>query len=152
MLMGMDYERAAHKLITYSRAFAHGSLSHAYGLSVGEAPVLEHLSTQGASSPSDLASGLGYTRSRMSRILDSLQAKGYVERTTDERDRRRVIVRATQKGCSHSARRRSEGVSELAETLEGMGEHDVSELVRVLERAYRITYNEDPPECDDDAR
>lgn len=148
----MDYEEAAHRLITYSRAFAHGSLSHAYGLSVGEAPVLERLASKGPSSPSDLAADLGFTRSRMSRILDSLQAKGFVERTADERDRRRVVVRATERGRDHSVRKRSEGVSELASTLEGMGEHDVKELVRVLERAYRITYNEDPARREDGAR
>lgn len=143
----MDYEDAARKLVTYSRAFAKGGFSPAYGLSVGEMPVLEQLvaSSHGVI-PSKLAKDLGYTRSRMTRILDGLEAKGYVEREADTADRRRVIVRVTEEGRRHAERKRADGVGELAAALSALGESDVSELVRVLERAYRITYNDDPSE------
>lgn len=138
----MDYEVAANKLITYSRALAKGSLHTAYGMSMGEAPVLELLAkAKDDMSPSELAKQLGYTRSRMTRILDALEAKGFAEREHDVQDRRRIIVRATQKGRSFAKQRRAEGVSDLVESLSTLGEHDTTELLRVLEKAYSITYN-----------
>lgn len=140
----MDYEAAANKLILYSRALAKGSLSTAYGLSMGEAPVLDLLAReQGGTSPSELANRLGYTRSRMTRILDALEAKGFVTRTGDPTDRRRVIVLVTEKGRSFSRERREEGVNDLSSGLATLGEHDTKELLRVLEKAYAITYDRD---------
>ena len=140
----MDYEDAAKKLIMYSRGVAKGSIGTAYGMSMGEDPVLEFLSRQDEGmNPSDLASRLGYTRPRMTRILDSLEAKGYVERVPDEKDRRRVIVYCTDEGREHAHDNSSGGVSGLAATLSKMGEHDARELLRGLEIAYSLTYDKD---------
>ena len=140
----MDYEDAAKKLIMYSRGVAKGSVGTAYGMSMGEDPVLEYLSRQeGGMNPSELADALGYTRPRMTRILDSLENKGFVVREPDVNDRRRVIVRCTDAGREHAHDHSSGGVSNLAKTLSGMGEHDVRELLRALETAYSITYNKD---------
>ena len=149
----MDYEDAARRLVTYSRAFAKGSFSTAYGLSVGEMPVLEYLSDHPeGTTPSTAAKALGFTRSRMTRILDALVAKGFCVREQDEVDRRRIIVHATDLGRAYTERKRADGVGQLALALEGLGEHDVSELVRVLERAYAITYNEAPEHHDERPR
>ena len=140
----MDYEAAANKLILYSRALAKGSLGTAYGLSMGEAPVLDLLAREkGGMGPSDLADRLGYTRSRMTRILDSLVAKGFVSRQGDPADRRRVIAVVTDEGRTFARERREEGVSDLSSGLEALGEHDTKELLRVLEKAYSITYDRD---------
>lgn len=118
----MDYEVAANKLLVYSRALAKGSLSTAHGLSMGEAPVLDLLSRMpDGMSPSYLASRLGYTRSRMTRILDSLSAKGYVRREADSHDRRRVTAFATEKGRKFSREQRAEGVNDLAARLTTLG-------------------------------
>ena len=139
----MDYEDAA-KLIMYSRGVARGSIGTAYGMSMGEDPVLEYLSRQDEGiNPSDLAKKLGYTRPRMTRILDSLEAKGYVERVPDENDRRRVIAYCTEEGRRHAGDHSSNGVSSLAKTLSMMGEHDARELLRGLEVAYSLTYDKD---------
>lgn len=140
----MDYEDAAKKLIMYSRGVAKGSIGTAYGMSMGEDPVLEYLSRQGhGMNPSELADALGYTRPRMTRILDSLEAKGFVVREPDPNDRRRVIARCTDEGREHARDHSSGGVSNLARTLSNMGEHDVSELLRALETAYSLTYDKD---------
>ena len=140
----MDYEAAAEKLLKYSRALAKGSLGTAYGMSMGEAPVLDYVvSQQDGVYPSDLAKRLGYSRSRMTRILDALEAKGFVSRETDEHDRRKVVVRATQEGVTHAHESKSEGVNDLTQSLSMLGEHDTRELIRVLERAYKVTYDRD---------
>lgn len=140
----MDYEDAAKKLIMYSRGVAKGSIGTAYGMSMGEDPVLEYLSRQSEGmSPSDLAKTLGYTRPRMTRILDSLEAKGFVKRVPDERDRRRVIAYCTEEGQRHAHDNSTGGVSNLADSLSKMGEHDVRELLHALETAYSLTYDKD---------
>ncbi len=138
----MDYEDAANKLIKYSKALAKGSLSSAYGLAMGEGPVLAYICrSKEPLNPSDLAKRLGYSRSRMTRILDSLAAKGYVRRESDKNDGRRVIVTATEEGRKYSHDTRDEGVGNLAESLSVLGEDDTRELIRVLEKAYSITYD-----------
>lgn len=140
----MDYEEAAKKLIMYSRGVAKGSIGTAYGMSMGEDPVLDYISRhEGGMTPSELAETLGYTRPRMSRILDSLETKGYVVREQDKQDRRRVIVHCTEEGRSHASDRSSAGVASLASTLSKMGEHDARELLRGLEVAYSLTYDKD---------
>lgn len=140
----MDYEDAAKKLIMYSRGIAKGSISTAYGMSMGEDPVLEYLSRQDEGmNPSDLAKTLGYTRPRMTRILDSLEERGFVAREPDPSDRRRVLASCTDKGRSYAHDHSSNGVSNLAESLSKLGDHDVGELLSALELAYSITYNRD---------
>ncbi len=138
----MDYEDAANKLIKYSKALAKGSMSSAYGLSMGESPVLAYICrSEEPLSPSELAKRLGYTRSRMTRILDSLAAKDYIVREHDKADGRKIIVMPTEEGRRHSSESRAEGVGNLANSLSVLGEDDTRDLIRVLEKAYSITYD-----------
>ena len=112
---GMNCEAAAKQLIMYFRGVAKGSIGTAYCMSMGEDPVLEFLSRQeGGMSPSDLAERLGYSRPRMTRILDSLENKGYIVRSQDPNDRRRVIATCTEKSIEHAQDRNTGGVSNLA--------------------------------------
>lgn len=145
MLGAMDYEAAARKLIVYSQGLAKGSLGTARSLAVGEAPVLQYLCDKGtAMNPSVLADTLGYTRPRMTRILDSLVYKGYVERKNDENDRRKVLVSATPAGVEHAKRQGDNSVNAVAEQLASLGDDSARELVNVLEKAYSITYDREP--------
>lgn len=141
----MDYEAAARKLIVYSQGLAKGSLGTARSLAVGEAPVLQYLSDKGEPmNPSVLADTLGYTRPRMTRILDSLVYKGYVERRNDENDRRKVLVSATPEGIEHAKRQGDNSIAAVAEQLQSLGDSSARELVNVLEKAYSITYDREP--------
>lgn len=151
-LTDMDYEDAAKKLIMYSRGVAKGSIGTAFGMSMGEDPVLDYLSRhEEGMSPSELAKCLGYSRPRMTRILDSLEEKGYVVRTPDPEDRRRVVATCTDEGRAHARDRSSGGVSSLANSLSKMGAHDVSELLKGLETAYSLTYERESVVRDDPA-
>lgn len=139
----VDYEAVAKKLIVYSRSLAKGSLSSVGGASVGETPVLQFLVGNPEVIPSELAKKLGFSRARMSHILDSLETKGYITRTQDEHDRRRVIVSITESGREYAQQKNAESVSSLAQQLSVLGEHDANELVRILNKAYSITYDMD---------
>lgn len=140
----MNYDDVARKLIVYSRSLAKGSLSTVHGAAVGEAPVLQYLaSAEEGKTPSEIAKKLSFSRARMSHILDALETKGYIERRQDERDRRRVIVSISEEGRAHAAEKNAESVSALAKQLSALGEHDANELVRILNKAYSITYDKD---------
>lgn len=141
----MNYEEAARKLIVYSGGLAKGSLGTARAASVGEEPVLQYLVDNDAEmNPSVLADTLGYTRPRMTRILDSLVAKGYVERRNDANDRRKVLVVATSEGRAHTESSSGGGVAAVASQLSALGDQNVLELLNVLEKAYSITYDREP--------
>ena len=138
----MDYEEAARKLIVYSQGLAKGSLGTARSLAVGEAPVLQYLSDKGEEmNPSALADELGYTRPRMTRILDSLVQKGFVARRHDEHDRRKVLVSATPEGVEHAKHQGDSNIAAVAAQLSALGPNGATELVSVLEKAYSITYD-----------
>ena len=140
----MDYEKVARQLIVYSRSLAKGSLETVGGASVGEMPVLQFLSSQnGDVIPSEIAKKLKFSRARMSHILDSLETKGFITRRPDPSDRRRVLVAITDKGREVDAEKHAESVSSLAKQLSSLGEHDAQELVRILNKAYSITYDAD---------
>jgi len=60
--------------------------------------ILNILHNQMASTPALLAENMGVDRSGVTRLLDRLEAKGYVEREHDKLDRRSVKIHLTQKG------------------------------------------------------
>ncbi len=123
---------------------AKGSLSAAGAASVGETPVLQYLSgVDGDVIPSEIAKKLSFTRARMSHILDSLETKGYITRRPDPSDRRRVLVSITDKGRDFAAKKNAESVASLSKQLSSLGEHDAKELVRILNKAYSLTYDVD---------
>lgn len=68
-------------------------------LSAHQAGILDHLDTVEATSLTELAQHLGVTPGTMSVAIDRLEKHGYVRRTWDERDRRRVQLRLTDAGA-----------------------------------------------------
>jgi DNA-binding MarR family transcriptional regulator len=68
-------------------------------LSAHQASILDHLDTVEATSLTELARHLDVTPGTMSVAIDRLERHGYVRRTWDERDRRRVQLRLTDAGA-----------------------------------------------------
>jgi DNA-binding MarR family transcriptional regulator len=67
-------------------------------LSAHQASILDHLDTRSALSLGDLAGHMGVTLATMSLHVERLVRKGYVARTRDPRDGRRVRLRLTAAG------------------------------------------------------
>ena len=67
-------------------------------LSAHAASVLDHLDAVDPVSVSKLAKHMGVTASTMSLSLDRLETRGYVRRSRDAADARRVLVRLTKAG------------------------------------------------------
>ena len=68
------------------------------GVNVRELSVLLLLDGREPESQQQAALRLGVDRTTIVGLLDSLEAKGLVERVRDETDRRRVLVRMTDEG------------------------------------------------------
>jgi DNA-binding MarR family transcriptional regulator len=56
---------------------------------------LELLSAAGALAPTALAAALGFTTGGVTTVIDRLERAGYASRRPDPRDRRKIIVEAT---------------------------------------------------------
>lgn len=76
------------------------------------------------------------TKSATSKMLNSLEEKGYIERVSDSKDRRIVYIRLTETGekiIKDSFKR----LQDFADrTINRMGEEDARELVRTLNKFY----------------
>lgn len=68
------------------------------GLDGRDYTLLAVLSRDDAGSQAELAALCGLLPAQLVPVLDALEAKGFVERRRDERDRRRSIVRITEQG------------------------------------------------------
>jgi len=78
--------------------------------------TLKTLSHQGPCGVSELGERLGLSASTVSGLLDRLEAKGVVERTRDESDRRKVLITLTPE-ARKMAKRLHASFKDLLETL-----------------------------------
>ncbi len=75
------------------------AVGHRLDLNPAERRCLAML-VHGSQPPSVLAAGVGLTRSAMTALLDRLAGRGFVERQRSARDRRQIVVRATDRARS----------------------------------------------------
>lgn len=98
----------------------------------GEMFVLRELMMHGARTPSQLAEALHVTSGRVSAVITALLRKGWVTRTEDPDDRRRVLIALSDEGRA-SIREHSEGMHEnLRWVFERMGERRTREFVDLV--------------------
>jgi DNA-binding MarR family transcriptional regulator len=66
-----------------------------FGLNRTDLRALDLVRGAGSLAPTDLARGLGFTTGGVTTVIDRLERAGYVRRTPDPADRRRVVLEAT---------------------------------------------------------
>ncbi|WP_419703339.1 MarR family winged helix-turn-helix transcriptional regulator [Promicromonospora sp. NFX87] len=116
--------------------------------------VLAYLDPEG-SRATDLAQRSGQHKQVVGKVVDELEALGYVERRPDPADRRAKLVVPTERGLDQMAR--SDAVVEALERrhAEAVGEAAYAEFRRVLrevtelQRAWRETVWKSPISPDD---
>lgn len=107
------------------------------GLDGRDYTLLAVLSRDDAGSQAELATLCGLLPAQVVPVLDALQAKGFVERRRDERDRRRSIVRITDEGRDVLARA-DEVAAEVEQRLLGdVGDELRERLARTVDAALR---------------
>jgi DNA-binding MarR family transcriptional regulator len=75
-------------------------VADAIGLGTTESQALSYLAVHGSSGQSELARDLGLTSSALTALVDRLERQGVAERVRHTRDRRRTIVRVTERGAA----------------------------------------------------
>lgn len=108
------------------------SLTEQAGISLSDYLVLGVIrrSPGGRSAPTAICDVLGRTTGGMTLTLDRLASAGWVTRTTDPSDRRRVVVQLTDEGL-HLATRVNRSLHEWEETLRLPG--DLADTMAVLD-------------------
>jgi len=95
-----DVEHAVRNLRRLILAAEHyrQSMSDAIGLGTTESQAVSALALHGERGQSDLARDLQLTSSASTALVDRLERQGVAERTRHPHDRRRTIVRLTERG------------------------------------------------------
>lgn len=78
-----------------------------------------------------------------SKVLNSLEEIGYIERNIDRSDRRVTYIKLTEEGfkqIENMRRLRDKFVNELMNKL---GHHDAKELIRIIDKLYQIVTNKE---------
>ncbi|GAA2509697.1 MarR family transcriptional regulator [Pilimelia columellifera] len=93
-------------------------------LTIAQLSALTSLELAGALSPGDLAEVERVRPPTMTKIVAKLEERGLVARTPHPRDRRQVILAATEQGREINARFGRERDAWLAQRLEGLSDAD----------------------------
>jgi DNA-binding MarR family transcriptional regulator len=102
-----------------------------YDISVTQCYALEELVRRGGMTLNDLAAHLYLDKSTASRVVDALERKGYVARSTHPRDRRAVLLEATETGRTLEGTIRKEALAEEQQLLAGFP-HEVRQAMTQL--------------------
>jgi DNA-binding MarR family transcriptional regulator len=95
--------------------------------------LLAYLSSEDYLTMSDIAKKMGHSTAAATGLVDRLEKLGYVERVHAAEDRRKIMVRITQKGIELVAHMRKEIASGLADMLGHMDE-EVADSVEHTKR------------------
>jgi len=106
----------------------------------GEAMVLNYIETRGDCLvvPSEISEVIGISTARVAIILNNCEDEGLVTREIDKSDRRRIIVKLTQKGRAVSQEKRCLFVEKLAGVFSKLGERDSKEYLRITGKLAEI--------------
>ena len=110
---------------------------HVDGMTPSRMTALAVLAAEGALRMGELATRLGISAPTVSRLVDHLAERGFLERVTDEADHRATRVRLSAEGHGALAAVREHGVGLLADRIAALddGERVALEIaLPVLER------------------
>lgn len=81
---------------------------------------------------SELSTILNITPAAVTHMINSLEKKEYLERLSNKKDRRIVLVRATEKGLTAIESMKKKFFNNLNELFDFLGDKDSRELLRLL--------------------
>ena len=120
--------RATHRIGMHIAGLDNPSVNQA------EAHVLAHLASAGESTIGQVHRAFGHKRSTLTSILDRLEERRLIARTSDERDRRTFVVSLTKSGRA-AARRVTDHLEAFERrALQTTAPPDVRAFLRVLQR------------------
>lgn len=120
------------------------SLAKRIGMTKTQVYILWYLGKDGCAKSSDIARIVGLSPGAVTQVCDELVRMNLVERLRSESDRRVVNISLTEQGAEkleQMHRLRSRGLKRMMRLL---GERDVDELIRILNRV--VDFIEDADE------
>ena len=132
----MDYEKLAAELFdamgALRRLKAHKDIESA--LQGAEFILFLIACHDGYVLPSEISQQMNVSTARVASALNTLEKKGLITREIDPKDRRQILVAATQGGkeLAEECQNAVQGIA--AKMLELLGEHDAREYVRITRR------------------
>jgi DNA-binding MarR family transcriptional regulator len=104
-----------------------------FAITLGEANVLARLAAEGAQTVAQLHHAFGHRRSTLTSILDRLEARGYVRREINVRDRRTYNIVPTPSGKRAGKRLLAEVDAIETAALNSVPARDMAAFWRVLD-------------------
>jgi len=103
------------------------------GISVEQWRVLEVLAHGGGYAMSELAQTVSMNLPTLTKTIDRMVSNALVYRTTDQDDRRKVLVHASDRGLALADRLTSKARAHQTEVLKNYGKGKAADLKRLLE-------------------
>lgn len=88
--------------------------------------------------PSELSERLHMSRPRITATISALRKKDFVNTELDKEDRRRLKIRITKKGMDHIIKKQACVEGNFEVFINGIGEEDARELIRIIDLATKI--------------
>lgn len=145
----MDYRELAQKLIKYQLGMPKPP-KNAPKLEAnrGEMSVIVYLiEFEDGVAPGILAQFGDVSTARMATVLNKLEEKGYITRSTDPNDRRKIIVNLTPTGRAFGTERKEARIQHIASMLNYLGEHDAKEFIRLMKRVNEFYKEDETKKC-----
>lgn len=98
----------------------------------GEIGVLGYLAFEkDEATAGELSEKLNVTTARIASILNSLEAKDYIKRTEDNKDKRKTLVVVTKKGKALAKKAKKEVIDKITKVINEIGEEEAKEYIRI---------------------
>lgn len=88
----------------------------------------------GYANPSELANRLDVTMAAVSHHINALEAKGYIERSVSEKDRREVLIKITAEGNKKIKNIKDIYWHKMCEIVEYIGDEDSAKLIEIIKK------------------
>lgn len=110
------------------------SLSRTAGITPSQFVVLQLISHQSETSPSEIARRVSLTQATVTSLLDKLEAKSLIARRRDAKDGRRIVVKLTGAG-SKLLREAPDALQEIFQSrFDALADWEQAALIAALER------------------
>lgn len=102
-------------------------------VSRGEIGVLGYLAFEKDEvTAGELSENLNVTTARIASILNSLEAKNYIKRKEDSKDKRKTLVVITENGRVLAKKAKKEVIEKIKKVINEVGEEDMKEYLRIV--------------------
>lgn len=134
----MDYTALAAQLLSVQASLLQVPASQQLSRMVkGELFVLNYLLThEKIIHPKELSEKMSVSTARIASLLNHMEEKNLIMRSTDPDDNRQVVVVLTEEGKNQIHQIRANVISRVASMLESLGPEDAKEYIRIQEKIW----------------